>query len=130
VQVRIYYEDTDAGGVVYHANYLGYFERARTEFLRDRGFSVKELHDAGCIFPVIRADVTYRAPARHDDLIRIETETAEIGRTSFTVLQRAVLESDGKLLVEGRITLVCTGPEMKAKRLPEVIVAALGAPPK
>jgi acyl-CoA thioester hydrolase len=125
MQVRIYYEDTDAGGVVYHANYLAYFERGRTEFLRERGLSVRELQDAGFIFPVIRADVTYRSPGRHDDLLRIETEPAEIGKTSFTFLQRAVREVDGKLLAEGRITVVCTGPEMKAKRLPDEILAAL-----
>ena len=66
MEVRIYYEDTDAGGVVYHANYLRYMERARTEFLRERGMSVQEMHDRGIIFPVVAMDISYRAPARLD----------------------------------------------------------------
>jgi acyl-CoA thioester hydrolase len=125
MQVRIYYEDTDAGGVVYHANYLNYFERARGEYLRERGLSVKELHDAGSIFPVVRAEVNYRAPAVLDDLLRIETVVTEITRTSFTLQQRAVRETDGRLLVDGRITLACVSAGMRAKRLPTELVATL-----
>lgn len=127
MQVRVYYEDTDAGGVVYHANYLNYFERARGEYLRERGLSVKALHDAGSIFPVVRAEIDYRAPAVLDDLLRIETAIAEVGRTSFTLTQRAIREADGRLLVEGRVTLVCVGPGMRAKRLPAELVAVLNA---
>lgn len=123
--VRVYYENTDAGSVVYHAEYLNFFERARTEYMRERGLSVAELHQKGLIFPVVRADVSFRAPAVLDDLLRIETEPAEIGKTSFTLLQRAVRESDGKLLVEGRITLVCTNEQLKARRLPEELLAVL-----
>jgi acyl-CoA thioester hydrolase len=69
MNVRIYYEDTDSGGIVYHANYLKYFERGRTEFLRERGLSVKKLHDQGIIFPVTRMELDFRASAVHDDLI-------------------------------------------------------------
>lgn len=123
--VRVYYENTDAGSVVYHAEYLNFFERARTEYMRERGLSVAELHRRGLIFPVVRADVSFRSPAVLDDLLRIETEPAEIGKTSFTLLQRAVRESDGKLLVEGRITLVCTNERLKACRLPEELLAVL-----
>lgn len=122
MHIRIYYEDTDAGGVVYHANYLGYFERARTEFLRERGLSVKGLHETGSIFPVVRLEIDYRAPAVLDDLLDVETEVFEVGKTSFTLAQRARRVSDGKLLVEGKVTLVCVGPGMKAKRLPEELV--------
>ena len=64
MEVRIYYDDTDAGGVVYHANYLRYLERGRTEFLRDRGLSVQAMHEAGIIFPVVAIEINYRAPAR------------------------------------------------------------------
>lgn len=125
MQIRIYYEDTDAGGVVYHANYLGFFERARTEFLRDLGLSVKALHDSGSIFPVVRLEVDYRAPALLDDLVNIETEVVKVGRTSFTLGQRAHRVADGKLLVEGKVTLVCVGPGMKARRLPEALLNVL-----
>ncbi|HTP67075.1 MAG TPA: YbgC/FadM family acyl-CoA thioesterase [Geobacteraceae bacterium] len=125
MEVRIYYEDTDAGGVVYYANYLRYFERGRTEYLRDRGLSVSDLAARGCIFPVVRVEADYRAPARHDDLLRIETEVLEVGKTAFTVGQQAVRDLDGKVLVDARVTLVCVSPQMKPKRLPEELLQAL-----
>ena len=125
MQIRIYYEDTDAGGVVYHANYLGYFERARTEYLRQRGLSVKQLHDDGYIFPVVRIEVDFRSPARLDDLLRIDTSVLEVGKTSFTLLQRAFRQADDKTFVEAKVTLVCVAPGMKAKRLPAPLLAAL-----
>lgn len=125
MKLRIYYEDTDAGGVVYHARYLHYFERARTEFLREQGLSVRELHDMGSIFPVVRLETDFRAPAVLDDLVRVETEVLEVGKTSFTLGQRVIRDMDDKLLVEGRVTLVCVGPGMKAKRLPSDLVRVL-----
>ena len=125
MEIRIYYEDTDAGGVVYHANYLRYFERARTEYLRDRGVSVGVLAARGQIFPVLRLEMEYRSPARHDDLLRIETCVLQVGKTSFTLGQQAVRVLDGKLLVDGKVTLVCVDPHMKARRLPEELLQAL-----
>ncbi len=125
MELRIYYEDTDAGGVVYHANYLRYFERGRTEYLRERGLSVGELAAQGYIFPVIRLEIEYRAPAVHDDLVRVATEVLSVGKTSFTLGQQVVRALDGKLLADGKVTLVCTTPLMKARRLPEELVAAL-----
>ena len=126
MEFRVYYADTDAGGVVYHARYLDFFERGRTEFLRTLGLSVGELHEQGYVFPVVRLELDYRAPARLDDLVRVETEILETGRTSFTLGQRAVRVTDGKLLAEGRVTLVCTGPGLKARRLPKELVTVLG----
>ncbi len=125
MELRIYYEDTDAGGVVYHANYLRYFERGRTEYLRSRGVSVSELAAQGYIFPVIRLEIEYRAPAVHDDLVRVTTEVLAVGKTSFTLGQQVVRVLDGKLLADGRLTLVCTTPDLKARRLPEELIAAL-----
>ena len=125
MDIRIYYEDTDAGGVVYHANYLRYFERGRTEYLRERGVSVADLAVVGCIFPVVRLEAEYRAAARLDDLLRIETELLEVGKTSFTVGQQAVRAIDGNLLVDAKVTLVCVNPRMKARRLPEELLQAL-----
>jgi acyl-CoA thioester hydrolase len=125
MEVRIYYEDTDAGGVVYHANYLRYFERGRTEFMRERGLSVRELHERGYIFPVVRLEIDYRAPAVHDDLLRVETCVLEVARTSFALGQQVVRALDGKLLVDGKVTLACVGPGMKTKRLPEEILQVL-----
>jgi len=126
MELRIYYEDTDAGGVVYHARYLGFFERGRTEFFRAHGLSVRNLHEEGSIFPVVRMEIDFRAPARLDDLVRVETELLEAGRTSFVMGQRVVRVDDGTLLVAGKVTLVCTGPEMKAKRLPAPLLKIAG----
>lgn len=128
MQIRIYYEDTDAGGVVYHANYLGFFERARTEYLRSRGLSVRQLHEEGYIFPVVRVEVDFKAPAVLDDLLQIDTEVLEVGKTSFTLQQRAIRCADCKLLVEAKVTLVCVAPGMKAKRLPGPLLAVLNHP--
>lgn len=118
MEFRIYYEDTDAGGVVYHARYLGFFERGRTEFFRDRGFSVQQLHEEGRLFPVVRMEIDFRFPARLDDLVRVETELAEARKTSFIMLQRLFRVDDDRLLAEGRVTLVCVDKDMKPKRLP------------
>lgn len=127
-EIRIYYEDTDAGGVVYHANYLGYLERARTEYLRERGLSVKELADNGCMFPVVRLGIDYRAPAVLDDLLRVETSVVSTGKTSFTLNQKIFKAADGRILVEALVTLVCVRPGMKARRVPDQMLQALGIP--
>jgi acyl-CoA thioester hydrolase len=118
MEFRVYYEDTDAGGVVYHGRYVGFLERGRTEFFRDRGLSVQQLHDEGMLFPVVRLEIDFRFPARLDDLVRVETELAEAGKTSFTMLQRLYRACDERLLAEGRVTLVCVDKDMKPKRLP------------
>lgn len=122
---RVCYADTDAGGVVYHATYLIFFERARTEFLRTRGVSVRQLHEAGSVFPVIRIEADFKAAAALDDLLRIETVVTAIGKTSFTMRQRCLRDSDARLLVEALITLVCVAPGMKAKRLPAELLTVL-----
>ena len=125
MEVRIYYEDTDSGGIVYHANYLKYLERARTEFLRQRGISVKELHDKGVIFPVTRVEVDFKAPAVHDDNIKVETKVLKLGRATFSVAQQIIRVSDRKLLVAATVTLASVGHDIRPKRLPEDIVAVL-----
>lgn len=118
MEVRIYYEDTDAGGVVYHANYLRYMERGRTEFLREKGLSVRAMHDLGIIFPVVAIEANYRAPARLDDLLEVVTSIAAVRNSSFVASQQVIRKDDGKLLVEARVTLACVGEGMRARRLP------------
>lgn len=127
MNVRIYYEDTDAGGVVYHASYLRFFERARTEYLRERGFSVAELAAAGNVFPVVRMEVDLKAAARHDDLLTVTTIPVRVGASSFTMRQQALRSADGKLLVDALITLACVGPAIRAKRIPSEIRRILEA---
>ena len=121
MDVRIYYEDTDAGGVVYHANYIKYMERARTEYFRSRGFFVAELAGEGFVFPVIRLEIDFKAPAHHDDLLTVMTSPVRVGRSSTTIRQNIIRQSDGKLLVEGLVTLACINPAYKARRIPPEI---------
>ncbi len=125
MEIRVYYEDTDAGGVVYHSNYLKYFERGRTEYFRTRGISVSELARDGFIFPVVRVEIDYRAPALHDDLLRVETEVLDVGKSSFTLGQQVVRVVDGKVLADGKVKLACVGPGMKVRRLPEELVQVI-----
>ena len=121
MEVRIYYEDTDAGGVVYHANYIKYLERARTEYFRSHGFFVAELAGNGFVFPVVRLEIDFRAPALHDDLLSVETYPTRVGGSSFTLIQNITRKSDGKLLTEGVVTLACISPALKARRIPPEI---------
>ena len=118
MEVRIYYQDTDAGGVVYHANYLCYLERARTEFLREKGQSVRDMHSQGIIFPIVGLEVQFRAPARLDDLLEVDTQIVAVRHGSFVVAQQVKRKEDGKLLVEARVTLACVGVRMRPRRLP------------
>jgi len=118
MDVRIYYEDTDAGGVVYHANYIKYMERARTEYFRSHGFFVAELAASGFLFPVVRLEIDFKAPALHDDLISVTTCPMRVGGSSVTLRQNIIRHYDGKLLTEGLVTLACMGPSLKARRVP------------
>ncbi len=127
MEFRVYYEDTDAGGVVYNARYLGFFERGRTEYLRERGVTVRELADSGSIFPVIRIEMDFKCPAVLDDLLRVDTEVQEVGKASFVLGQKVVRVADGAILVAGRVTLACIGLQKKAKRLPDGLVRVLRA---
>ncbi len=103
---RVYYEDTDAGGVVYHANYLRYAERARTEALREAGIPHAELVDRhNLMFVVHRAEMDYMRPARLDDVLLIETETLDVG--GATVVLRQTVRGPGGICAVARIRLAC-----------------------
>jgi acyl-CoA thioester hydrolase len=121
MDIRIYYEDTDAAGVVYHASYLKFFERARTEYFRERGLGVAELANSGFVFPVIRMEIDFKASALHDELLSIITHPERVGGASFIVRQQAVRPADGKVLVEAKVTLACISPERRARRLPNEV---------
>lgn len=125
MQIRIYYEDTDCGGVVYYANFLRYFERARTEYLRDRGFEVAAYAAAGLVFVVAHAEVSYQAPARYNDVLDIETAVVDVTRTSLTFAHAIRRIGDDRVIVEGAARLVCVDERGKPRRLPEDLLALL-----
>jgi len=106
--VRVYYEDTDAGGIVYHANYLRFAERARTEALRELGIPHAEMSTQhGLFFMVRRVKVDYLAPARLDDLLVVETTTLVVGAASVDLRQAVVRERDGVMMARLELQLVC-----------------------
>lgn len=118
MKIRVYYEDTDAAGVVYHANYLNFMERARTEFLREQGMSVAALAASGAVFPVIRMEIDFKAPARHDELLQVTTVPLKVTASTFTLQQQILRAGDNQLLVQAVVTLACIGPNHKPKRIP------------
>lgn len=121
--VRVYYEDTDAGGVVYHASYVAFYERARTEMLRKHQFSQQALLEERVAFVVRRMAIEYLAPARLDDLLEIQTEITTLRRTSMVFTQR-IINADNKALNEAEVLIACVDPLlMKPKALPRSIVA-------
>ncbi len=113
---RVYFEDTDAGGIAYHANFLHFTERARTEWLRAKGLNHHDLRkDHGLMLVVRHIEIDYRAPALLDDLLEVTSEVEAIGNTSFTL--RQVILRD-KILAEMKVVIVAITLEGKASRLP------------
>lgn len=116
--VRVYYEDTDAGGIVYHANYLKFAERARSEWVRALGLDQKRLREErGLIIVVRRMEVDFLRPALYDDLLEVTTTLRGLGGARIE-LDQAVLRGDEKLFA-AVVTLVCVGTDGRAARMPE-----------
>jgi acyl-CoA thioester hydrolase len=118
MDVKIYYEDTDCGGVVYYANYLRYMERARTEYLASKGYSVKKLMDEGTIFMVLHVEIDYKSPARYGDIIEIETWVRDVTRATM-IFEHVMRErTSRRVFVECRAKVVTVDVNAKPKRLP------------
>lgn len=118
MDVKIYYEDTDCGNVVYYANYLKYMERGRTEYLAERGISIKQLMDQGTLFVVARAEIDYRSSARYGETIVLRTWIAESTRVSLLFGHTMTDKASGRLIAEAQTRLVCVDSHGKIKRLP------------
>ena len=125
MEIKIYYEDTDCGGVVYYANYLKYFERARTQYLEARGLSVAELIQQGRVFVVVHAELEYRAPARYGETLEIETIIPEMSPASITFSHVVRERQSRRVVVEGSAKLAVTDGQGKVTRLDKATVAAL-----
>lgn len=122
---RVHYEDVDMGAVVYHANYLRFIERARSDALREGGVDQAAMRAAGFVFVVTRIEVDYLSPARYGDVIQVETAATDVRGASATLAQ-AVLR-DGAALFRARVTFACMTTEGRPTRLPEAARAALAA---
>ena len=125
VPVRVYYQDTDAGGVVFHAQYLAFMERARTELLDARGINLAELADARrLLFVVYELKARYHVPARLHDMLSVSAEVVKMGRASLVFRHR--VERGAELLVEAEVTLATVDRDrMRPARMPAELQQAL-----
>ena len=119
MEIRVYYEDTDCGGVVYYANYLKYFERARTEFIREKGGCLTDYMEDGITFIVVRAEVDYKSPAKYDDILDITTEVSRVRGATFDLTYTVLRRADGKLIASGTTKMGCVNKEGKPTRIPD-----------
>lgn len=124
--LRVYYEDTDAGGIVYHANYLKFCERARSEWVRGLGIDQRALKaEQGLIIVVRRMEVDFLRPALYDDALTVTTQLLALGGARIDLAQSVLRGTD--TLFTAAVTLVCVGPDGRALRLPAPLRAALQA---
>ena len=114
--IRVRYAETDRMGLLHHANYLVYFEQARTELLRDQGLTYRDMEDKGFLLVLTKVEVKYRSPAHYDDLLTIQTRVA---RTTPVRIEHAYkVIRDGQILAEAATTLACVDREGKLQALP------------
>ncbi|WP_412509472.1 tol-pal system-associated acyl-CoA thioesterase [Roseovarius sp. SYSU LYC5161] len=115
--VRVHYEDTDMGGIVYHANYLKFIERARSDWVRGLGLDQNAMRDAqGVVFAVRRVEADYHLPARYDDELEVLTETRTVSGARLVMSQQVL--RDGALLFAAEVTIVCITLTGQPARLP------------
>lgn len=120
MEKRIYYHDTDAGGVVYYGNYLKYLEEARTEFLEQKGLSVKMLHDErNFLYAVRKCNISYRSPARYGDTLVCSAVLKEVTAAQMVFDQKIHDKESGRLLVEAEVFLVSLNKDFKPAVIPE-----------
>jgi acyl-CoA thioester hydrolase len=125
MKIRVYYEDTDCGNVVYYANYLKYMERSRTEFMRDRGIELKNYLEKGFIFVVTEAHIKYRNSAHYNDLLDAVSHISEITSVTIT-FETKIYNQKNELLVTGSVRMACIGAKTgKACKAPVELIDAL-----
>jgi acyl-CoA thioester hydrolase len=125
-RLRVYWEDTDAAGIVYYANYLRFVERARSEFVREAGIDQPALHaEHGLTFQVRRCEIDYMAPARLNDVLEVATTVTALGGASLDM--RQTVRRNGIELARALVRVACVGRDGRPKRLPPAVRKALGA---
>jgi acyl-CoA thioester hydrolase len=117
ITIRVRYAETDRMGLLHHANYLVYFEQARTELLRARGFSYKDLEDQGFLLVLTRAEVKYRSPARYDDMLTVRTTVTRT--TPVRIEHKYDVLRDGLVIAQGETTLACVDRAGRIQALPD-----------
>ena len=123
VEKKVYYHDTDAGGVVYYANYWKFMEEGRTEFCVQRGFDVRALFSQGIMFVVVHAEADYKAPARYGDTISIHTRVDSVGNSSIHFYQE--IRKGAAVLIAAKIVWACVDKKFKVQRVSDQIRKAI-----
>jgi len=119
MEIKMYYEDTDAGGVIYYANHVKYMERGRTEYLNALGLSLPRLMEQGALFTVTDLELHYRSYAQYGDVLVVETWLRELAAAFLIIEHRMKEKISGRLVAEGSTKLVCVSAHGKAKRIPK-----------
>ncbi len=119
IQIRVRYAETDRMGLLHHANYLVYFEQARTELLRQLGLTYKDLEDQGFLLVVTKVEIRYKSPARYDDVLTIRTTVERT--TAVRIDHRYEVLCEGRLVAEATSTLACVNREGRPQALPELL---------
>ena len=119
IQIRVRYAETDRMGLLHHANYLVYFEQARTELLRQLGMSYRDLEDQGFLLVLTKVEVHYKSPARYDDVLTVRTTV--VRATAVRIDHRYEMFCEGRLLAEGSSTLACVDRTGRPQALPEFL---------
>ncbi len=127
LELRVYYHDTDAGGVVYYANYLKFLEVARTEYMRRRGLDVAEYAAQGILFVVAQAQIDYRSPARYGDVLQIQTAVPQLKRASLIFAHKVINKADQRLIVSAQIKIGCLNSQGKPIPFPPEVKAGLAS---
>lgn len=127
MEKRIFYHDTDAGGIVYYGQYLCYLEEARTEFLERRDLSVELFRERGFVYVVRQCNVSYRSPARYGDTVMCDAKLKKLGASQLIFDQTIHDKKDGRLLVEAEVSLVCLNKEFKPTPIPDDLREKLAA---
>lgn len=124
MDVRVYFEDTDAGGIVYYVNYLKYFERVRTELLRHLGFSQQQLLTENVQFVVANVKISYQRPARLDDQLQIQIQNIKLGPASLKFMQQ--IQRNGEPICTAEVKVACVDVEnLKPRPIPAIIKSAM-----
>lgn len=116
-QIRVRYAETDRMGLLHHANYLVYFEQARTELLRQNGLSYKDLEDQGFLLVIAAVEVKFKSPARYDDVLTIRTSVLRV--TPVRIEHKYEVSCEGRAVAEGKTVLACVDRQGKLQALPE-----------
>jgi acyl-CoA thioester hydrolase len=119
IDIRVRYAETDRMGLLHHANYVVYFEMGRTELLRKRGFSYRDIEDAGHFLVIIEMGCKFKRPAYYDDLLTLRTVVERV--THVKIVHRFEVRRDGVLLAEGHTTLACVDREGRPQPLPPML---------